>query len=75
MSNLNRRKSDPRPLKAQGGLITPPGNWKDVWAKLKKYYIGTRQDLTELEKSLLTNDNEALELDPEEPTYVASAAP
>ena len=75
MNNPNRNKSDPRPQKAQGGLIKQRESWRDAWAKLKKYYVGSRQDLTELEKHLVTNDNEALALDPLELTYVPSAVP
>ena len=52
------------------GLIKPRPNADEEWNKLKSFVGGDRpKELTELEKRLLTNDSEDLNLDPMDPEY------
>jgi hypothetical protein len=42
----------------------------ETWERLKKFF--SQKTLSEVEKLLLKNDNEALDLDPPEPSYMQS---
>ena len=56
--------------KAPAGLIKDPRpNAEEEWTKLKHFIGGDRTQISELEKRLLTNDSEDLNLDPLEPAY------
>ena len=56
--------------KAPAGLIKDPKpNAEEEWTKLKHFIGGDRTQISELEKRLLTNDSEDLNLDPMEPEY------
>ena len=47
----------------------PRPNAEEEWTKLKHFVGGDRTQISELEKRLLTNDSEDLNLDPMEPGY------
>jgi hypothetical protein len=56
--------------KAPAGLINDPRpNAEEEWTKLKHFVGGNRATISELEKRLLTNDSEDLNIDPLEPAY------
>ena len=67
---MNIEEAPGESKRSPAGLIKPRPSADAEWAKLKNYVYGdpTRQ-LTELEKRLLTNDSEDLNLDPLEPAY------
>lgn len=75
MSNPNRPKSKPKdkskakPEAPRGGLIPKRKDWQEAWARLKAHVSGDKEEISDLEKLLLTNDSEALGLDPAEPDY------
>ena len=59
--------------KKHAGLIPVRPNADTEWIRLRQYVYGDQTDeLTEVEKRLLTNDSEDLDLDPTEPTYAAT---
>ena len=62
-------KGAPRP---PAGVIQERPHWEDAWSNLKTHISGRSTAITEMEKLLLTNDSEALNLDPIEPTYPAT---
>ena len=66
-----KNKKETPTQKAPAGLIKDPRpNADEEWNKLKSFVGGDRtRELTELEKRLLTNDSEDLNLDPLEPEY------
>ena len=47
-------------------------DWQQSWDRLKNHISGSREEISDLEKLLLTNDSEKLFLDPEEPDFIAS---
>ena len=70
MNNPKRNQSNLIPKPAQGGLIPERKDWKETWDRLKKFF--NLKTLSDVEKLLVTNDNEALELDPVELSYTHS---
>ena len=66
-----KSKKETPTQKAQAGLIKDPRpNADEEWNKLKSFVGGDRtRELTELEKRLLKNDSEDLNLDPMDPEY------
>ena len=59
--------------KKHAGLIPARPDADTEWIRLRQYVYGDQTDeLTEIEKRLLTNDSEDLDLDPIEPTYPAT---
>jgi hypothetical protein len=56
--------------KPPAGLIKDPRpNADEEWNKLKSFVGGDRTHISEMEKRLLTNDSEDLNLDPLVPAY------
>ena len=65
-----KNKKETPTQKAPAGLIKDPRpNADEEWNKLKSFVGGDRTAISELEKCLLTNDSEDLNLDPLEPEY------
>jgi hypothetical protein len=65
-----KSKKETPTQKAPAGLIKDPRpNADEEWNKLKSFVGGDRTRISELEKRLLTNDSEDLDLDHLNPTY------
>ena len=68
-----KTKKETPTQKAPAGLIKEPRpDAEEEWTKLKHFIGGDRTQISELEKRLLTNDSEDLNLDPLEPAYPPS---
>jgi len=68
-----KNKKETPTQKAPAGLIKDPRpNSEEEWTKLKHFIGGDQTQISELEKRLLTNDSEDLNLDPMDPEYPAT---
>ena len=74
MNNPDKSKGNPKAPKT-GGLIPKRPDWKEAWNRLKKYVSPPHDSITEVEKLLLTNDSEKLELDHLYPTHDPTSNP
>ena len=70
MNTKSAKKAQTKPPRAPAGQIPPRGDWETEWARLKLSIVGYKViELTDVEKLLLINDSESLDLDPVDPTY------
>jgi len=63
------KKETPTQKPAACLIKDPRPNADEEWIKLKNFVGGDRTKISELEKRLLTNDSEDLNLDPMTPKY------
>ena len=70
MDTKSAKKAQNKTVRAPAGQVPQRDNWETEWARLKLSINGYRVvELTDVEKLLLINDSESLDLDPVDPTY------